>query len=70
LAGLRKDDKMHSKRGFPVLMDIPYVDKLFSYESDSLSSTEIVIFITPHIVTGKESYRAADGAIKPSKSYN
>ncbi|MEI8011228.1 MAG: secretin N-terminal domain-containing protein [Candidatus Omnitrophota bacterium] len=70
MAGLRKDDKIHSKKGLPILMDLPYVNKLFSRESDSISSSEIVIFITPHILTGKENYKAPDGAIKPSKAYN
>jgi type II secretory pathway component GspD/PulD (secretin) len=70
MAGLRKDDKVHSKKGFPVLMNIPFVDKFFSRTSDSISSSEIVIFITPHILTGKENYKAPDGTIKPSKAYN
>ena len=70
MAGLRKDDKVHTKKGFPVLMDLPYLDKLFSREADSISSSEIVIFITPHILTGKENYKAPDGTIKPSKAYN
>ena len=70
MAGLRKDDKVHAKKGFPVLTDLPYIDKLFSRESDAISSSEIVIFITPHILTGKESYKAPDGSIKPSKAYN
>jgi general secretion pathway protein D len=70
MAGLRKDDKIRMKKGVPILMDIPYVDKLFSRESDDITSTEIVIFITPHILSGKESYKASNGAIKPSKMYN
>lgn len=70
MAGLRKDDKIHTKKGLPLLMDIPYIDKLFSRESDSISSSEIVIFITPHILTGKENYKMPDGSIKPSKAYN
>lgn len=70
MAGLRKDDKVHTKKGFPILMDLPMVGKAFSSESDSTTSTEIVIFITPHIMTGKENYKAADGSVKPSKTYN
>ncbi|NTV28534.1 MAG: hypothetical protein HGA80_00440 [Candidatus Omnitrophica bacterium] len=70
MAGLRKDDKVHSRKGLPILMDMPVVDKLFSRDSDSMTSTEIVIFITPHILTGKESYKAPSGTIKPSKAYN
>ncbi|MFH0753592.1 MAG: secretin N-terminal domain-containing protein [Candidatus Omnitrophota bacterium] len=70
MAGLRKDDKVHTKKGFPILMDIPFIEKAFSRVADSISSSEIVIFITPHILTGKENYKAPDGTIKPSKAYN
>ena len=68
MAGLRKDDKAHIKRGVPLLMDMPFMGKLFSQDVDSTTATEIVIFITPHILTGKENYKAPDGTIKPSKS--
>jgi type II secretory pathway component GspD/PulD (secretin) len=70
LAGLRKDDKAHIKKGVPILGDLPFVGKLFSSEDDSMTSTEIVIFITPHIMNGKESYKESNGSIKPSKAYN
>jgi type II secretory pathway component GspD/PulD (secretin) len=70
MAGLRKDDKTHMKKGLPVLMDMPLLDKVFSRQADSITSSEIVIFITPHILTGKEDYKAPKGTIKPSKSYN
>ncbi len=70
LAGLRKDDKSHVKRSVPLLGSMPLMGKLFSSESDSMTSTEIVIFITPHIMTGKENYKESNGTIKPSKAYN
>lgn len=70
MAGLRKDDKIHLKRGLPGLMNMPMIGKLFSYQADSMQSTEIVIFITPHILTGKDSYKVPKGTIKPAKNYN
>lgn len=70
MAGLRKDDKIHAKRGLPGLMNMPLIGKLFSYQSDTIQSTEIVIFITPHILTGKDSYKVPKGTIKPAKNYN
>ncbi len=69
LGGLIKDNKVHTKKGFPVLMDIPWVDKLFSRTSDSLETTEIVIFITPHIIKPDQHYDRISGEIKPSKPY-
>jgi len=67
LGGLKKENKVHSKKGFPVLMDIPYLGKLFSAESESIESTEIVIFITPHIITGNEGVDDYRGIIKPAQ---
>ncbi|MBI3602296.1 MAG: hypothetical protein HY209_05325 [Candidatus Omnitrophica bacterium] len=69
LAGLRKEDKSHTKKGFPVLMDLPYLGNFFSRTSDSITSTEIVILITPHIVKGTDDYTKVTGTIKPPKKY-
>ncbi len=70
LAGLRKEDKTHVKKGIPALMDVPYLGTLFSRTTDSITSTEIVILITPHIITGKEGYTKLQGSIKPPKIYD
>lgn len=70
LGGLKKDDKVHSKKGFPGLMHMPFVGKLFGRSDDDITSTEIVIFITPTIVTGKDNYLKTVGTIKPFKSYS
>ena len=51
-------------------MDIPFLGNLFSATSDTITSTEIVIFITPHIVSGEESHTGVLGSIKPFKSYD
>ncbi|OGW95502.1 MAG: hypothetical protein A2Z81_09660 [Omnitrophica WOR_2 bacterium GWA2_45_18] len=70
MGGLKKDDKVHTKKGFPVLMDLPVVGSIFGRTHDSFSQTEIVIFITPHIVTGVDGYSKVEGTIKPFKSYS
>lgn len=69
MGGLKKDDKVHTKKGFPLLMDVPFLGTLFSRTSDTIESTEIVIFITPHIVTKDDDYISMKGAIKPFKDY-
>ena len=66
LGGLKKDNKTQVKKGVPVLMDIPYLGKLFSSTKDTIESTEIVIFITPHIITGADDYKSYKGVIKPA----
>jgi type II secretory pathway component GspD/PulD (secretin) len=70
MAGLRKEDKSHIKKGLPVLMNIPYLEKLFSRTQDAIESTEVVILITPHILTSNDSYLKERGTIKPPKSYS
>ncbi|MFA5059952.1 MAG: secretin N-terminal domain-containing protein [Candidatus Omnitrophota bacterium] len=69
MGGLKKDDKTHTKKGLPFLMDIPFLGRLVSSTSDSITSTEIVIFITPHVVSGESTYTSYDGSIKPLKDY-
>lgn len=70
MAGLRKEDKSHVKKGFPVLMNVPYLEKIFSRTTDSIESTEVVILITPHIVNPGDSVMKERGTIKPPKSYS
>jgi len=70
LGGLKREQKVLSRKGIPVLMDVPLIGGLFSNRSESIESSETVIFITPHIVTGVESHPERRGAtIKPSKEY-
>jgi general secretion pathway protein D len=70
LGGLKKEDKVHTKKGFPVLMDLPWFGPVFGRTDDNITETEIVIFITPTIVTGKDSYEIYEGNIKPFKEYS
>ena len=70
MGGLKKDDKVHTKRGFPVLMDMPILGPVFSRSSDDFTNTEIVIFITPHVLTGEDDYMKVRRTIKPFKEYS
>ncbi len=70
MAGLRKEDKTHTKKGVPGLMNVPYIGNLFGSTADTITSTEIVILITPHIVKGTDDYSKVIGSIKPSKKYD
>lgn len=56
MAGLRNQHKVHTKKGIPVLMDIPFIGGVFSRTSDTLTNTEIVILITPHIVKSGDDF--------------
>jgi type II secretory pathway component GspD/PulD (secretin) len=52
-------------------MDIPLIGGAFSRTSDTITNTEIVILITPHIVKGNtEDYETVRGTIKGAKTYD
>ena len=70
MGGLKRDDKSHTKKGFPVLMDLPLFGPMFGRTSDEFTQTEIVIFITPHVIKNHDDYEKIKGTIKPFKSYS
>ncbi len=50
LAGLIQDNERSSLTGLPGLASVPLIGKLFAHNHDELSSTDIVMTLTPHIV--------------------
>jgi type II secretory pathway component GspD/PulD (secretin) len=70
MAGLRNQDKVHTKKGIPGLMNLPLIGGAFSRTSDNVTNTEIVILITPHIVHGGDDYAKEIGTIKGAKTYD
>ncbi len=54
MGGLMRTDVIDSNEGIPVLRKIPWLGKLFSTDTDSTSKTELMIFITPHIISNAE----------------
>jgi len=69
LGGLRSEDKSHTKRQVPWLGEIPFLGTFFTSTSDKITETEIVIFITPHIVSGAKEYEDLKGTIKSYRDY-
>ncbi|MFC1704445.1 secretin N-terminal domain-containing protein [Candidatus Omnitrophota bacterium] len=73
IGGLKKDDYNKTKKGIPGLMNIPVIGTIFSNETKSKTQTEIVILLTPHIVTGAEDYAdkklQIQEGIRPDKEY-
>ena len=67
LGGLRRDELTGASKGIPYLMDIPLVGNLFQSRSESTRKTEIVMFITPKIVTGDRTIAWNDPTLKPSR---
>lgn len=50
VGGLNIQNEKHVKRGVPILAQIPLLGYLFRYDERQVSDTEIVIFVTPHII--------------------
>ena len=64
MGGLMRTDTSQTVEGIPGLMDIPYVGKLFSSESTTSTKTELMIFITPHIISTVEDSNIATREIR------
>jgi general secretion pathway protein D len=50
LAGLIRDDERHSLDGIPGLSDLPLVGRLFGHSQKTVTQTDIILTLTPHIV--------------------
>ena len=51
IAGLINDDKVVTNYHLPILGDIPFFGVPFRHKNESVVKTELVIFLTPHIIT-------------------
>lgn len=56
IGGLRKDEKSKTVKKVPVLGDIPLLKFFFQNKSDESKKTELVILLTPHIISGASAY--------------
>lgn len=62
IGGLITQEMRDTKSGIPLLSDIPILGIPFQKKTKSLVNTELIIFITPHIVTdGQENNSKAQG---------
>lgn len=57
-SGLIQETKLHVERGAPILSDLPYVGPLFKFEQDLASRSELLMFLTPYIVSDELSMQA------------
>ncbi len=56
IGGLKKENRTKQVDKIPLLGDIPLLGYLFRRTSDSMTTDELVILITPHILSGENSY--------------
>ena len=53
IGGLRKDKREKTVKKIPLLGDLPGIGFLFRSTSDNVTATELVILLTPHIISGE-----------------
>ncbi|MEW5895484.1 MAG: type IV pilus secretin PilQ [Candidatus Omnitrophota bacterium] len=51
IGGLISNTKTDNESKFPILGDIPLIGRLFRYDSKVNTKTDLLIFLTPHIIT-------------------
>ncbi|MCX5677840.1 MAG: hypothetical protein NTY76_01900 [Candidatus Omnitrophica bacterium] len=67
IAGLVKDNKTKTVNKIPFLGDIPWVGLAFKKSTDEIVRTETVVFLTPRIVTGEDTFLLEKDMPKPSR---
>jgi general secretion pathway protein D len=51
IGGLMENDKTTTDSKIPILGDIPFIGNAFKRQTKNYTKTELIIFLTPHIVT-------------------
>ncbi|MBL8857225.1 MAG: hypothetical protein JNL28_01795 [Planctomycetes bacterium] len=60
VGGLMQDRKSKADRGIPFLMDIPFLGALFKSKEDRLDKREMLVFLSPRIITLDETSGVTD----------
>jgi len=55
IGGLIKDDLTVTERKVPILGDLPLLGYLFRYQSKQKGKTNLILFLTPHIIRDSEA---------------
>ncbi len=64
LGGLMSRNQSKTKGGVPLLMDIPILGQLFSVDTDTSNTTELMILITPYIIADDKDAQAITDAFR------
>ena len=54
IGGLSQEEKTKSSEGTPFLSRIPFLGNIFKTETSRVKRSELLVLITPHIITGDE----------------
>jgi general secretion pathway protein D len=69
IGGLRKDENIEKVKKFPILGNIPILGMLFRQVDRDTEKTELVVFITPHIISGANDAVDEAKISKPVRGY-
>lgn len=71
IGGLRKEEKDENSNGIPILSKIPIIGKIFQSGTNEKIRTELLVMLTPHIVTGDTlvTGNEREFGVKPGKEY-
>ena len=56
IGGLIKDERTENVAKLPILGDLPLIKYAFRKTTTQITKQELVIFLTPHIISGEEDY--------------
>ena len=55
IGGMRQMHETKLESGIPILQDVPLIGQLFRYTRRENKKTDLIIFITPHVISKIES---------------
>lgn len=64
LGGMITQSTKHSQDGIPILMDLPGVGKFFSSTTEDVTRTELIITITPRVITNPMQAKAVTDRLR------
>lgn len=71
IGGLIRDELARNTEKFPLLGDIPFVGNAFKHVREDKEKTELVVFLTPHIIGADKDMTQFDKKrMKPLKGYD
>jgi len=66
IAGLIRDNHILGKSGIPILSELPIIGSLFGTTTKTTNRTELIILITPHVISTPESFQEKTQDLKDS----
>ena len=71
IGGLIKNESSRNTEKFPGLGDIPVIGNAFKHVREDKDKTEMVVFLTPHIIDGEKNMLDFDAKkTKPMRGYD